>query len=64
MLQFGCDGQEPQPLVGARDDAVAAQLATEDFDLGFGEPDSRVATSRPDFVKEVQTDVELAEHDL
>jgi hypothetical protein len=42
VIEFPADGQQPGPVFGAGDDAIAAQLAAEDLDLGLQEPDAGI----------------------
>jgi hypothetical protein len=39
------DREQPGAVVRAPNDAVAAQLAAQDLDLGFQEPDAGVAAA-------------------
>ncbi len=41
VVEFDADRQQPQSIVGIRNDAIAAEPPTEDLDLGFQEPGSR-----------------------
>lgn len=61
MIELRIDGEQPRPVIRAQDDAVAAEPAAEDADLGFQEADVCVATGRPGFAKEAQDGVEPAE---
>jgi hypothetical protein len=45
------------------DDAIAAELAAEDRDLGLEEPDAGIATCREALEEEVQDHVEPLGHD-
>ena len=40
VVEFLADGKQPGAVVRARDNPVAAQLATEDLNLGFQEADA------------------------
>ncbi len=44
VVELLVNRQQPGAVVRARDDPVAAQLATEDLDLGFQKTDAGVPT--------------------
>jgi len=64
MIELLTDGQQPGTVLGARDDPIPAQLAAEDFDLGFQKPDARDPASGAGYNEEVQGGVEPVQHGL
>jgi hypothetical protein len=64
VVEFLADRQQPGAVVRAPDDRVAAQLTAEDFDLGFEEADAGVPARGTGFNKEIQSNVESAQHGL
>jgi hypothetical protein len=42
VIEFLANGQQTSPIFGAGDDAIAAEFAAENLDLGLEESDARV----------------------
>lgn len=58
VVELLTDHKQPGTVVRARNDAVTAQLTTEDLDLGLEESDAGVPASGASFDKEMSEDVE------
>ena len=56
--------RQPGAVLRAGNDPVAAELASEDLDLGFEEADAVIAARGTGFKEEMQNDVEPANHCL
>jgi len=62
MIEFPADCQQARPILRTGNDAVAIELATEDFNLGNQESHAGITQSSHGLVKQVRKDVEPAKN--
>ena len=56
VVEFSPDTEQPGAIVWTRDDTISSQLATKDFNLGFEDANTSIATCSTGFDEEVCSD--------